>query len=107
MGFIKRNKFFVISLVLALGMLGAAGFYDYQSWNRNETAFTSLDEIYNKLKEYASHKPSPGNEKVDNINAAKEQDSQLLEWIRQTGKYFQPIGLIPDPGKGELRSEEF
>ena len=39
MGWIKRNLFFVIGGVLALGLLGAAGFYDYASWRRNTAAF--------------------------------------------------------------------
>ncbi len=39
---IKRNLFFVIGGVLALGLLGAAGFYDYTSWRRNTVAFDKL-----------------------------------------------------------------
>ena len=70
MGWIKRNKFFVIGLILALGMLGAAGFYDYQSWNRNDAAFAHLNETYGKLQDLTHKQPSPGNDKVDNIKAA-------------------------------------
>src|SRR5471032_568325 len=107
MTWIKRNKFFFIAVILALGMMGAAGFYDYQSWNRNETAFTSLDEIYKSLRDLSNKKPSPGNGKVDNVKTAKEQEAQLREWIRQAKKYFQPIGRIPDASAGALRSEAF
>ena len=32
MMWIKRNLFFVVVGILALGLLGAAGFYDYKSW---------------------------------------------------------------------------
>jgi hypothetical protein len=107
MGFIKRNKFFVGALVLALGMLGAAGFYDYQSWSRNETAYDKLKEIYDTLTTLAIAKPSPGNDKVDNIATAKEQASQSRDWIRQAGDYFEPIERIPNANKGVLRPEEF
>jgi hypothetical protein len=107
MGWIKRNKFFVIGLVLALGMLGAAGFYDYQSWNRNAAAFDKLNEIYGNLHELTSKKISAGNDKIDNVKAAQEQERQLRSWIREARKYFQPIERIPAGGNGSLKSEEF
>lgn len=107
MGWIKRNKFFVIGVILALGMLGAAGFYDYQSWNRNEAAFSDLNETYENLGRLTRKQPSPGNDKVDNIAAAREQERQLRAWIREARKYFQPIERIPDANSGTLRAEEF
>jgi len=107
MVWIKRNKFFAIGVLLALGLLGAAGFYDFQSWNRNADAFTKLDEIYKQLQELSVKKPSPGNSKTDNIKAAKEQESQLRAWIRQSRKYFQPIDRIPGANSGALRAKEF
>jgi hypothetical protein len=107
MGWIKRNKFFVVGIILALGLLGAAGFYDYQSWNRNAAAFDKLNEIYGTLGELTRKQPSPGNEKVDNIAAAQEQASQLGKWILQAQKYFQPIKRIPNIGNSQLRAVEF
>src|SRR5260221_3914899 len=107
MGWIKRNKFVVGGVVLALGMLGAAGFYDYQSWSRNTDAFVKLNEIYGKLGELTRKKPSPGNEKVNNTEAAKEQERQLREWIGKTAGYFQPIDPIPAGGNGMIKTEEF
>jgi hypothetical protein len=107
MGWIKRNKFFVIGCILALGLLGAAAFYDYQSWNRNTAAFDKLNEIYGTLRDLTGKKPSPGNDKVDNIAIAREQERQLREWIREARDYFQPIEPIPDANDGALRTEEF
>ena len=107
MGWIKRNKFFVIGLILALGLLGAAGFYDYQSWSRNEAAFDHLNGIYGNLKELTGKKLSPGNDKINNIEIAREQERQLRAWVRETRKYFQPIERIPDVGNGTLRPKEF
>jgi hypothetical protein len=107
MGWIKRNKFFVVGILLALGMLAAAGFYDYQSWNRNDTALSALNEHYSTLRDLTSKKPSPGNGKVDNIAAAREQERQLREWMRQARKFFQPIEPIPDVNNGDLRAKEF
>jgi hypothetical protein len=43
-----------------------------------------------------SQKPSPGNDKVNNIEAAKAQEQQMRDWIRQAADYFQPIAPIPN-----------
>ncbi len=100
MNWIKRNKIFAIALVLALGMLGAAGFYDWQSWDRNAAAFVKLNEIYDNLRNL---KPSSGNE--TNIVAAQDQTRRLREWNSQARNYFQPIEPIPPAARRS--SEEF
>ena len=102
---IKRNLFFVIGGVLALGLLGAAGFYDYASWKRNSAAFDKLNEVYNTLRELTNQKPSPGNDKINNIEAAKQQEARLRDWIRQAQQYFQPIAPIPNPTNGPISNE--
>jgi len=107
MTWIKRNLGFVIVGVLALGFLGAAGVYDYVSWKRNSVAFDRLTEIYNQLGELNNHKPSPGNDKVNNIEAAKQQEAQLRDWIRQARNSFQPIAPIPNPTNGIITDPLF
>jgi hypothetical protein len=105
---IKRNKFFAIALVLAIGMLGGAGYYDWQSWSRNAAAFGSLNEIYDTLTKLTHAPLSPGNETVDNIGAAQEQIRRLREWNSKAGNYFQPIEPIPSAVAGAGgRTEEF
>ena len=104
---IKRNLLFVIGGVLALGLLGATAFYDYVSWKRNAAAFDKLNEVYNTLRDLANQKPSPGNNKINNIEAAKQQEAQLRDWIRQTRNYFQPIAPIPNPTDGLISNELF
>ena len=88
MAWIKRNLFFVIGGILALGLLGAAGFYNYKGWSHNSAAFDKLNEIYSTLRDLTGQKPSPGNDKVDNIAAAREQEHQVRDWIRQAGDIF-------------------
>ena len=105
MGWIKRNLFFAVGGVIALVLLGAAAFYDYKGWSHNAAAFATLNEIYGKLTELTSQKPSPGNAKIDNIKAAKEQEQEVREWINGTGDYFKPIAPIPN--SPEVSSEAF
>ena len=107
MAWIKRNLFFVIGGILALGLLGAAGFYNYKGWSHNSAAFNQLNGIYTTLRDLIGKKPSPGNDKVNNIEAAKDQQAQLRKWISQAGNYFQPIAPIPDAGTNAVSSEAF
>ena len=103
MNWIKRNKFFALALILALGMLGAAGYYDWQSWSLNEAKFDHLDDIYKNLRNLTGKRPSPGNDAVDNIATAQQQASQLNAWNRQARNYFQPIEPIPPNLQGGMR----
>ena len=114
MAWIKRNLFFVVGGILAIGLLGAAGYYNYKGWSHNTAAFDKLDEIYNTLRDLTSStdstgkkKFSPGNDRVNNIEAAKNQERQLREWIRQADDDFQPIAPIPNTGTNAVSSEAF
>ena len=107
MAWIKRNLIFVMGGILALGLLGAAGFYNYKGWSHNTAAFNRLNEIYGTLRKFTGQKPSPGNDKVDNIAAAREQERQIRDWIRRAADYFQPIAPIPNTGNNAVSSEAF
>lgn len=106
MGWIKRNLFFVVGSVLAVALLVIAGIYGFSGYNHNAAAFDHLNEIYGKLQEFNTQKPSPGNKKIDNIQAAKEQEKQLQQWVQKTRSYFQPIAPIPEQTNG-VTSEMF
>jgi len=107
MDWIKRNLFFFAGTVVAMGLLAAAGIYGFGSWQRNETALNALNEAYKTLQTLNNENPSPGNDKVDNIQAARKQEQQLREWIQQTKQYFQPILPIPNPTNGVVTGEAF
>ena len=107
MAWIKRNLFFVIGGMLALGLLGAAGFYNYKGWSHNTAAFNQLNDIYGTLRSVTSQKPSPGNDKINNIEAAKAQERQMRDWMRQAADYFQPIAPIPNMDAKTVSSKEF
>jgi hypothetical protein len=59
------------------------------------------------LQKLTGQKPSPGNDKVDNIAAAREQERQIRNWIRQAADYFQPMAPIPNTGNNAVSSEAF
>jgi hypothetical protein len=105
MAWIKRNLFFAIGGAVALLLLGAAAFYDYQGWSHNTAAFDKLNEIYATLKQLNDQKPAPGDARINNTETAKEQERQIRAWIEQAGNFFKPIPPIPDAP--EVTSEAY
>jgi hypothetical protein len=107
MVWIKRNLLFVIVATLAVGLLAVAGFYGFNNWRRNATGMATLNEAYSTLQRLHSQNPSPGNNRVNNIETARQQEKQLRAWIEQARNYFQPIPPIPNPAEGGVSSEAF
>jgi len=104
MAWIKRNLFFVVGGVIALVLLGGAGFYIYKGWSRNSAASDKLVEIVGSLKTLIDQRPSPGNGKIDNTKIAKEQDKEVRAWIESATVYFKSIPPIP---QGNVTSEAY
>ena len=92
MVWIKRNLFFFIGGVVALALLGAAGYYNYTNWSRNSDMLDKLKEIYANLNALNDPAANPGKDKID---AAKDQTAQLRAWLDQTTQWFTPIPPIP------------
>src|SRR2546422_2630928 len=105
MAWIKRNLFFVIGTVVALALMGAAGWYLYSKYQLNNEVWAKLNEDYSKLKQLNAEKPHPGSGNVDNIKIAKDQTKQLREFIDKTRTHFQRIAPIPDQPK--ITDQEF
>jgi hypothetical protein len=107
MDWIKRNLYFLIGSFVAVALMGLAGWYLYSKWQLNNTILGSLDEQYTTLRRLYEQKPHPGSDKVDNIKAAKDQQQELLDYIRKARQYFQVCPPIPQPESGKLTSQEF
>ena len=107
MDWIKRNFYFVIGSLLALALMGLAGWYLYSKWQLNNEILGKLDEQYAKLKRLNEQNPHPGSGKIDNIKAAREQQQELRAYIQKAHQYFQPCPPIPVPESGKLTSQEF
>ncbi len=95
MAWIKRNLFFFIGGVVALALLGAAGYYNYTNWSRNSDMLDKLKEIYGTLGALNDPAANPGNDKINKIQQAKDQTAQLKDWLDQTAVWFAPIAPIP------------
>jgi hypothetical protein len=96
MSWLKRNLFFVIGSLVALILMGLAGWFLYSKWSLNNEVLGKLNSDYEELKRLNSQPLHPGFGSVNNIKLAKDQRDQLLEFIKKTRPYFDPIPRIPD-----------
>ena len=107
MDWIKRNLYFLIGSLVALALMGLAGWYLYSKWDLNSTLLGQLNEQYETLKQLSKQDPHPGSGSVDNIQAAKEQQKQRRAWIQKACQHFQRIPPIPLPESGKVTEREF
>jgi len=99
MDWIKRNLFFLIGGLVALGLMGWAGWYLYSKVNENTSVREQLTAAYSELDRLNREKPHPGNRTVDNIKLAKDQQQQVKDLMAKARDYFKPIVAIPETEK--------
>jgi hypothetical protein len=96
MTWIKRNLFFAVAGAVSLVLMGLAGYYAYSKWALNNQNFDSLNADYEELKRLNGAPIHPGNDKIDNIKIAQEQQKELKDFISKTRAYCQNISPIPN-----------
>jgi len=106
MDWIKRNLAFVISAIVALGLMGVAGFYNFSGWKHNADELEKLNAAYVELTRLNTLNPHPGGGKVDNIKLAREQQKELQGYIAKVARHFLRIPAIPDTGT-KVTGKEF
>jgi hypothetical protein len=95
MEWIKRNLYFLIGGVVALALMGMAGWFLYSKWRLNNETWDRLNQDYSELSTLNNEKPHPGAGKVDNIKLAKDQEAALKELITKIKARFETIPPIP------------
>lgn len=96
MDWIKRNLFFVIGASIALLLMIGAGLYTWSGWSHNSKALEELNAKYEELKQLMNANPSPGSDKVNNIETAKEQQKTVQGVFSDVAKQFERITPIPE-----------
>lgn len=96
MAWIQRNLLFVIGSLVAVTLLGLGGWYFYRQNARNTEAREKLNSLYAELIRYNQLKPHPGDQKVDNIKAAIEQQKQMRQLLARCLQHFERIPARPD-----------
>lgn len=88
MPWIKRNIYLVVGGVVALALLGVAGFYLYTKIGEDQAVTAQLSEQTEKLKTLVNRNPHPGTDQVDNIAAAKAEHQKLQDFLIEVKKFF-------------------
>lgn len=99
MAWIKRNLYFVIGSLIAVGLMGVGGYLLYTQIAAENEVTTGIEKAYSDLAELNKQNPHPGDDKVDNIQAAKDQEAVLRKYIEQTRPFFKRIPAIPETAK--------
>jgi hypothetical protein len=95
MAWIKRNLSIVIGGIVALALLGGAGYYTFTKWKHNTTVGGEVRAQYDELQRISNLDPHPGNNKVDNIELARKYRDNLTNVIVRATREFEPIPRIP------------
>src|SRR5947209_16833400 len=99
MSWIKRNLFFLIGSVIAVVLLGLAGFYLYSKWDLNNKVLDELTQKHEDLKKLNAEPMHPGSGNINNIEIARDQIKQVKAALEKTRTGFQSIPRIPDMPK--------
>ena len=97
MAWIKRNLAFVIFAVVALVLMGLAGWYSFSGWQNSSDQSTKLTEGYTELKRLKGLKPAPGggDGEANNIAISKEQEKEARAFLAKLATKLKPIVSLP------------
>jgi hypothetical protein len=88
----KRNLFFVLSMVVGLGLAGWAGYDFYSVTDKNSEVAKTLKDNREQLKTLKSKSPVPT---AENIQAAKEEEKRVGQFLAQFRTAFAPFPTPP------------
>lgn len=103
MPWLKRNLLLVIGGVVALGLLGFAGYFFYSKLQLEDAVKGQLDDQTKELERLMKLDPHPGTEKVNNIEAARKQEQDLQAFLAQAQKVFCKPDYPKGLGGGQFR----
>ena len=106
MSWIKRNLYFLLASVVAVILLVGSGLYLYSSWEQKNSSLETLTKATTDWKSILEKPTGPGNDKINNIDTAREQQKKVREKIREIQKNFVPIPRIPDPAEVNARKDD-
>lgn len=100
MAWIKRNLFLVVGGLVALILLGVAGYFLFTKYGQDQTVTEQLTQNTEDLKKLVGRDPHPD---ANNIETAKAEHKKLLAFMGQVRRYFRPA-ITNHPSSREFRS---
>lgn len=88
---------------VALVLLGVAGYFLWSKYSLESQVSDALSAQTTELDRLSKLDPHPGNEKVNNIEAAKQQDKKLQDFVAEARKTFVPMDYPTNIESGRLK----
>ena len=107
MAWIKRNLYFLIGSLVALGLMGVGGYFLYTQISTENEVREAIEKAYSDLNTLNTQNPHPGNDKIDNIQAAKDQQATLHAYVEKSRPFFQRTTPIPDTSTNKVTNADF
>jgi hypothetical protein len=105
MSWLKRNLFLVVGSLIALGLLGVAGYYLYAQYQREAAISTQLAEASAQFEQLNQRKPTIiGDIGRSNIAAAKVEQKRLRELLDHQRELFSPVTSLTNIDSAEFKS---
>ncbi len=82
-------------------------FYLLGQINEENQVTEDIQKTYAELDRLAHQNPHPGNDKIDNIKGAKDQEAELRQLIKKERGLFQHIDPIPNAGPNRISNSDF
>ena len=105
MSWIKRNLGFLAGSLVAVGLLAYGGYYLWTAYENEGTTAAQIESQVTELTTLNKQDPHPGNKKIDNVLAAKEQKTVIEDYIAKIRATFHRAPSIP--GSAKVRDEDF
>ncbi len=103
MAWLKKNLLLVVGSVIALALLGYAGFFLFTKKQLESTVTEALNAQTAEYDTLVNSKPHPGNDKVNNIEEAKKQDKELQAFLTEIQKTFVPVDYPTNLDSGKFK----
>jgi hypothetical protein len=105
MAWIKKHLALLIAAVVSLAVLGFAIFFVQQKKTADEEVTASLDDAASKFKDLLSRKQHPGNEKVNNIQIAKEELVKMRSFMDEMREYLRGPQMVTNLNNQKFRAQ--
>lgn len=102
MPWLKRNLALVAAAAVAVVLLGVAGYFLYAKIQKEREATANLQGQTDELNRLMNLTPHPGTEKINNIQAAKDDEKRLQEFLQRARVAFQPVDCPTNLDAGQF-----
>lgn len=94
MEWIKKNKFFVIALVISILAIGGSGYFAFASWQSAQESAEALRQQRDKWERLERSNPHPGTIEIDNIALAQEDQVQIGSVFERAKEYMTTMPFL-------------